>query len=274
MKITEIILERLSAWEDPSSSNSDPHNRKDSDTPAGVRDMRNDDSNSIGKWQPGAPKKKVHPAAPIRYIDPEITKILLSKGYKPAGKGTDQIAFHAPDGSILKIFKTNPHNASSKFSRAQLMIMQWIKYCEEHADNPFLPKFSGWESFEFPENSGNMYLQISMEKLGKFPYSWNEELAGIADYIEHRPDWRNEEGFNKWLNNVANMNWAGDENRQTLAVHLGEDNLRLLWNTLIELFYSAKNESWVFDLHDGNFMIRNDGFPVILDPWFTGHYKN
>ena len=45
--------------------------------------------------------------------------------------------------------------------------------------------------------------------------------------------------------------------------------MQKLWNTMEQLNEICGNRNW--DLHADNFMIRNDGTPVIIDPYFLGH---
>ena len=88
--------------------------------------------------------------------DPAIVDHLIDKGYKQIGQGVDQTAFLEPGtGLVLKIFGTqnnvarapNDENPKPTFSKDQMMFFRWAKYCNNHRSNPFLPKFSGFESF-------------------------------------------------------------------------------------------------------------------------------
>jgi hypothetical protein len=42
------------------------------------------------------------------------------------------------------------------------MFFAWAKYCMKNTDNPFLPRFAGYESFVL---DGDRYLQIRQEPL-------------------------------------------------------------------------------------------------------------
>ena len=194
---------------------------------------------------------------------------MQQKGYKKLGSGMDAVAFLAPNGTILKIFKTNMRSGSG-FSEGQRMCVDWIKYCQANKNNPFLPKFSGFESFEFPQGSGQMYLQIRMERLGNFPMQWNHELADLADMIDRGNSFEHE-----MEERLPSDEWGGGTCNETatLAIHLGYDGMKKLWNTMKTLNGICNRRRWQWDLHSGNFMIRNDGTPVILDPYFLGHHK-
>ena len=91
-------------------------------------------------------------------IDHGIKTFLTNKGYRFLGDGADQAAFLQPDGQwVLKVFGTQnyahapdtPWGEKDKptFSRDHMMFFYWVKYCQSHSDNKFLPKFGGFESF-------------------------------------------------------------------------------------------------------------------------------
>jgi hypothetical protein len=52
-----------------------------------------------------------------------------------------------------------------------------------------------------------------------------------------------------------------------LAIFFGRKKFNLLWDTLCDMSDLAKEHGWYLDLHSDNFMHRNDGIPVIVDPW-------
>ena len=95
------------------------------------------------------------------YTDHQIKRILQKKGYKFLGAGVDQSAYIEPStGYVLKIFGSQ--EGSKGFSPDHKMFFKWAKFCMKHQDNPFLPRFYGYESFKF---EGDMYLQIRTEQL-------------------------------------------------------------------------------------------------------------
>jgi hypothetical protein len=75
----------------------------------------------------------------------KVDKILKAKGYKRLGAGVDQTAYLEPGtGYVLKVFGTQ---GGESFSADQKMFFAWAKYCMKNTDNPFLPRFAGYESF-------------------------------------------------------------------------------------------------------------------------------
>jgi hypothetical protein len=92
-------------------------------------------------------------------ISKNIQPILVKKGYTFLGKGQDQDAYLAPDGTVLKIFGYGP---GGKLSQGQQSFKDFADYCMAKPNNPFLPQFGGWEPFDF---EGKRYLQINCERM-------------------------------------------------------------------------------------------------------------
>lgn len=200
--------------------------------------------------------------------DKSILKHLKDKGYKLLGRGVDQSAFLEPGtGHVLKIFGTQnstkvPGSDAEKptFSPDQQMFFEWAKYCNKNKNNPYLPKFSGFESFYWNDR---VYLQIRQEALKSIGSVGHvlelmtdaiddENAQSVEDVIEYIQDW----GVPR---DIANL--------QKLKNQLGSIGLNLFFTTMRNLFLISKKNGWLFDLHAGNFMQRADGTPVIVDPW-------
>ena len=199
-------------------------------------------------------------------MSPVIISTLRSKGYKLLGSGADQWAFLEPaTGQVLKIFgAADTSRAMSRYSEAQKMAITWIKYCQKNADNPFLPKFSGWSKFVLDRK---IYLQIRMEKLGSSNVQWESAISRMGRYTAgaHRLSEYLHIVFKRdpTIQNTPDMD-------ATLVMSLGKDGIQILWQTLRDLREIGKANGWDWDLHSGNVMTRNDGTPVIVDPWYLG----
>jgi hypothetical protein len=198
------------------------------------------------------------------YIDPEITSILLDKGYELLGRGVDQLAFWEPStGQILKVFGAAKEGIDPMLHHK--LFETWVEYCGKHKNNPFLPKYSAWAPFN---HKGHRYLQIRMERLVPAPHDWDAALETFANFVELTKS-SDLEQFkarrfnydNRWL---SPSQYRGDEE---LAVHLGDEGLALLLETMLDVMKVGHSNGWIFDLHAGNFMMRRDSTPVILDPW-------
>jgi hypothetical protein len=184
-------------------------------------------------------------------MDHGIRKELEKKGYRALGAGVDQEAYLEPGGkTVLKIFGTQGNQ--NKLSADQKMFAKWADFCQRNSDNPFLPKFSGWETFQY---KGKLYLQIRTEFLkpsGELGYAISV-LGRVLD--SGRSDYYSLE-----------KDFPSEYKRVSKAV--GEQNVPLLLNTLLELIHKTqKKKTYNWDLHAGNIMRRPNGQPVLNDPY-------
>ena len=198
-------------------------------------------------------------------IDPGIRRALSKKGYKFLGKGADQAAYLEPStGQVLKIFGTEEGLKPGSLSPEQKMAVHWIDYCKKHKNNPFLPRFSGWETFEFNDHN---YLMIRMERLGKLPSNWPLALDRLSRKVY------NEFGTPPIGGHAARQKHAGQAGtaelkaEDELIVYLGQEMYDLLWDTCEDIAREGIKQGYRYDLHGFNFMMRSDGTLVIADPW-------
>jgi hypothetical protein len=200
--------------------------------------------------------------------DPGIRKALEEKGYKFLDNGVDQSAYIEPGtGWILKIFGTQ-HNSKFEgtptFSKDHQMFFKWAKFCMKNSDNPFLPQFGGYESFEW---KGKTYLQIRQEQLKSVNNNVGELLEALADIVS---SYGNNFTWDRFCMKFDDD--LKDEEYQyskRLVKMLGGDlqKAKLFYETLKSLHdISEKQRSYIWDMHKGNFMMRGKT-PVIVDPW-------
>ena len=189
-------------------------------------------------------------------MDSDIRKILEKKGYQALGAGVDQEAWLAPDGqTVLKIFGTQEN--TKNLSADQKMFVKWAKFCQQNSDNPFLPKYSGWETFK---HKGELYLQIRTELL-KPSGVLGEAIAKLGMALDSN--------VVDYFNIATHPKTA--ENYKIVSRHVGEQNVPLLLNTLLELIHKTKIKTkYNWDLGGHNIMLRPNGQPVLNDPYTLG----
>jgi hypothetical protein len=220
----------------------------------------------------GMPRQKTDPTYNVdedkqsideAQISKNIQPILVKKGYKFLGKGQDQDAYLAPDGTVLKIFGYGPGGALSK---GQQSFKDFADYCMAKPNNPFLPQFGGWEPFDF---EGKRYLQIKCERmfdLGKSGLIMvGARLYQLASLVEA---FGADRGVNKFLRRHRD-----EETGKLVSLIGGKQQFLLLANTIEQLSNLARKKGYRLDLHGGNFMIGSDGEIVINDPFFTGSWR-
>ena len=219
------------------------------------------------------------------YISSAITKHLQSKGYKKLGSGADQVVFLEPgSGLILKIFGTSRGNSgsSSELTNAQKSFKTFYELSKADPDNEFLPNIMGYEPFMW---GGKPYLQIRMERLFEFNSrsvkNWNEVLADMADDIDEGG--MDFDDFWSEATKPVSKNlpvWkqirstTRQETMQQVIMHVGEEGLKKLWDTVVMLKKVAQKNNYRLDLHQRNFMLGSDSTPVISDPFFMGWGKS
>jgi hypothetical protein len=185
--------------------------------------------------------------------DSGIRKALEKKGYKFLGAGVDQMAYLEPStGYILKIFGTQ---GGKDFSQDQKMFFKFAKFCMKHQDNPFLPRFYGYESFEF---KGKTYLQIRTEQLFK-----NKNLQHAVSELGDELKRDTMRGYR----HPDSAGWMKEIKKTILKTVKTPDRLELLIQTLKTLYLKGSKNKYRWDLHSDNIMVRKDGTPVINDPW-------
>ena len=196
--------------------------------------------------------------------DKGIRSELEAKGYQYLGKGVDQTAYLEPGtGLVLKVFGTQGNRRD--FSPDQKMFFTWYDYCTNHADNPFLPRFYGHDSFMWDKNR---YLMIRTEPLKKTQGPIRFALDDLGRMIRSHHYQHKALAVKGFMNS---MQRTYPREYAILERKLGVDGMPLMVKTLDELFNLGQSQGYHWDLHGGNFMIRSDGTPIINDPWvWTG----
>ena len=205
-------------------------------------------------------------------INVGISQALAKKGYQYLGGGIDKQAYLEPDtGQVLIVF--GYRKGQKDFSPDQRMFIDWIAYCNANKNNPHLPRFSGFESFQF---HGQNYIQARMEPLRELPDEVGD-LVGQLDQVTKKKyrDYRkqlktaaqyatfqsSEEGNNTWYELEDVIEYLG-----------GEQAAENLLQTVYQVQRFAKQHRFTVDLHRGNYMQRPDGTIVVNDPfvlWLT-----
>ena len=185
-------------------------------------------------------------------FDKSIEQTLIQKGYKKLGQGSDQMAFLEPGtGFALKIFGTE-ENSKSGFTKSHNLFFKWAKFCMKNSNNPFLPKFDGYESFVY---NGQTYLQIRQELL-KPGGLLSNAVSQIGDEAEHADfTWQ------QFKEAYSDTDIANIINRT-----LTDQQAQLLVTTIQKLWKISEQQGYLWDFRGVNIMSRN-GIPVIVDPW-------
>ena len=189
-----------------------------------------------------------------------IRKVLKEKGYKYLGGGLDKQAWLEPStGQVLLIFGYRK-GYEKEFSPDQRMFIDWINYCNQNKNNPHLPRFSGFESFQF---QGKNYIQARMEPLQELDKDEKDIVKRIDDVI-YKP-------FNQAMIELAKL--IGHKNTEDIINYLGgKKSAEKLMKTVYTVTRFGERLGFNMDLHGGNYMKRPDGTFVVNDPFI--HWLN
>jgi hypothetical protein len=196
-----------------------------------------------------------------------VRKALMDKGYKYLGSGIDKQAYLEPGtGQVLIVF--GYRKGVDDFSPDQRMFIDWINYCNKNSNNPHLPKFSGFESFQF---QGKNYIQARMEPLKELPDEVGMLVAQIDDVVK-----KSKQNFKRQIKNISSYATFASADQGDSRYYELEDTIRHLGGeqaamNLLQTVYQVKKfaqqHRFSIDLHRGNYMMREDGTIVVNDPF-------
>ena len=196
-----------------------------------------------------------------------VRKALADQGYQYLGSGIDKQAYLEPStGQALIIFGYRKNYKD--FSPDQRMFIDWINYCNKNANNPNLPKFSGFESFKF---QGKNYIQARMEPLKET----SDQVHLLVKQIDDVVNTMKKQNFKKQVKTISDYA-TFDSTDAGEGVYEIEDVLDYLGGeqaamNLLQTVYQVKKfglaHGFSIDLHSGNYMQRNDGTIVVNDPF-------
>jgi hypothetical protein len=214
---------------------------------------------STGKWNPiDEMAGEIHGG---------VRKALMAKGYKYLGSGIDKQAYLEPGtGQVLIVF--GYRKGVDDFSPDQRMFIDWINYCNKNSNNSHLPRFSGFESFQF---GGKNYIQARMEPLQELSNEVGYLVANIDEAVIKLG--KNFDRAFKKIGDWAIQSSSEDENAywyeiaDTVRLLGGPEQAKNLLQTVYQVKQFARKHNFTVDLHRGNYMARSDGTIVVNDPF-------
>ena len=201
-------------------------------------------------------------------INVGISQYLAKKGYKYLGGGIDKQAYLEPGGQVLIVFGYR-QGTIFDFSPDQRMFVNWINYCNKNSNNPHLPKFSGFESFEF---QGRRYIQARMEALRELPGEVGNLVGNIEEAVRKLRKNNYDTAFNTLINYAQHSSYEDEdpyyyEIENTMELLGGPERAKNLLKTVKTVQQFARKHNYSIDLHRGNYMARPDGTIVVNDPF-------
>ena len=201
-------------------------------------------------------------------INVGISQYLAKRGYQYLGGGIDKQAYlESSTGQVLIVF--GYRKEYSEFSPDQRMFINWINYCNKNKNNPHLPRFSGFETFQF---QGKNYIQARMEALRELP----DEVGYLVGNIEEVTMQMGRGNFDRAMKILTgyaqDSSYEGDqplwyEVKDSINFLGGPEAAKNLLKTVKTVQQFARKHNYSIDLHRGNYMQRPDGTIVVNDPF-------
>lgn len=201
----------------------------------------------------------------------EISNQLRTAGYSHVGAGADATVWAKDDSHVIKILM--PEDAGSK---AEQVFRKFYEFSMSRQDLACVPRFNEVNTIDI---NGKDYTQIEMEKLSSIPEgSFVEGLIWfLSDYTSSPESWETIEREladpNTWTNyspkyaNTFAKVWQSllenPASKKTYAMY------KQLYTVMQILYNTGRINKFGWDLHTANVMLRQNGQPVIIDPWFS-----
>ena len=201
----------------------------------------------------------------------EISNQLRAAGYHSVGSGADATVFAKDDSHVIKILM--PEDVGSK---AEQVFRKFYEFSIAHQGLACVPRFNEVNTIDI---NGKDYTQIEMERLA--PIEKDTFMEGLiwflSDYTNTTQPWETIEREladpNTWKDyspNYANTfakTWQSlvenPASKKTYAMYIQ------LYNVMKLLYSTGNINKFGWDLHTANVMLRGNGQPVIIDPWFS-----
>ena len=201
----------------------------------------------------------------------EISNQLRAAGYHHVGSGADATVFAKDDSHVIKILM--PEDVGSK---AEQVFRKFYEFSMAHQGLACVPRFNEVNTIDI---NGKDYTQIEMERLA--PIEKDTFMEGLiwflSDYTNTTQPWETIEREladpNTWKDyspNYANTfakTWQSlvenPASKKTYAMYIQ------LYNVMKLLYSTGNINKFGWDLHTANVMLRGNGQPVIIDPWFS-----
>jgi hypothetical protein len=189
----------------------------------------------------------------------KIQRTLSRAGYRMLGGGAEATAWGREDGPVIKVIMP------SEGSGTDLAMKSFLRFYKltRKKPSPHWPRFQALRDeagrvSDFAEFTidGKKYVQIGVERLAELSFGESQIIEDMAMAIEQG------RSLKHWAKAYMDS-YREDFPRDIQAL---ESQLPTLWAAM-ETAYGKTGGNYVWDLHGGNAMKRQDGTIVITDPF-------
>jgi len=201
----------------------------------------------------------------------EISNQLRTAGYSHVGSGADATVWAKDDSHVIKILM--PEDVGSK---AEQVFRKFYEFSMSRQDLACVPRFNEVTTIDI---NGKDYTQIEMEKLSSIPKgSFVEGLIWfLSDYTSSSAPWETIERDLAepitWKTYSTNYYPTFARTWQSLLENPASKKTYAMYKqlyTVMQILYNTgRINKFGWDLHTANVMQRQNGQPVIIDPWFS-----
>jgi hypothetical protein len=189
----------------------------------------------------------------------KIERTLTGAGYRRLGGGVESAAWAREDGPVIKVIMPSERSSTDLAMKSFLRFYRLTK----KQPSPHWPRFQSMRDeagrvSDFAEFKidGGSYVQIAMERL----YELNDGEALMVESIARNI--AQGRSLKQWAKKPMPF-YEKEFPRQLKGIR---PQLPTLWAAM-ETAYGKTGGSYVWDMHSGNAMKRQDGTIVITDPF-------
>jgi hypothetical protein len=188
----------------------------------------------------------------------KIERTLTGAGYRRLGGGVESTAWGRADGPVIKVIMPNEGMSTDKAMESFLRFYRLTKQRPSPHWPVWIPQTDeAGRVSDFAEFTidGKKYVQISVERLAKLSYGEEFMIESMGLSIKRGGNLKH------WIKEV--MTWLEKDYPELKPIR---PQLPDLWAAM-QMAYRKTGGDYVWDLHGGNAMKRQDGTIVITDPF-------
>jgi len=182
----------------------------------------------------------------IAYTKDDLIDLMNSKGYEVLGEGLHAIVF-GKDNKVAKFFQGRDE-----------CFVDFVRFSRERSENPHLPKFGEIHESVVVLNGKDEYHLVFTEKLQAPPKRLINRESFLGQAYIYLRKFHLQTG--KFSPNKK------DQVKFDSALRRLEKSQPGLVQTIVDIHKDPSLTNCIWDLHEENFMMREDGTLVIIDP--------
>jgi hypothetical protein len=199
----------------------------------------------------------------------QIMDILSDNGYELLGSGVDKSVWAKTEDNVVGILMPS----SKKIDDAMKSFLVLYNLAKEFPNNKHLPRYvkfrdeSGKESHysEFTV-AGRKFIQFGMERL--ISIDWNSDLMNVLYQVRNFAQFRHHMRWPEIWTRLCGMSKYLKSKEIKSRLEDVEISFKELYDTMKLIIDRGMAADLYIDRFENNIMMRKDGTPVIVDPYY------